>query len=318
MPSPPVLDSIIRVLDVHPEFLLSGRIGLLEAVDFARAPQASKQEAAFLEFQALAGIEERLAIDPPGAPQAAGQLPRAAARCQRDIEVLAGHLRKLCQEGTAPVSSMQSLVERIGIRVIEAEMPERFSGRVYHARPWQQGPVHPVVLLAAGACCEWKRLALAAELGRRVVQWKGNDCGRADRISQRFGSAFLVPADSLRHEVGVRRKWISRREVLELKAEYGLPAHVLLVRLRETGVLSRRACDRVLRGYARSWRKLEPEPTFRGGAAFPERSRRSRLVWRALAEDRIPPERAAELLRVRVQDIKAEMQEAASWCEQIP
>ena len=305
MPSPPVLESILRVLDVHPDFLLSGRIEFLEAVDSARYPRASKQEAALLDFLALAGIEERLMIDPPNSRHLMRQLPFAAARCQQDIEVLAEQLRRHCGEGSGPVSCMQGLVERLGIRVIEADIPERFSGRAYHARRRQGGTIHPVVLLSARGSCERNRLALAAELGRRAVRWQGDGRTDSDRVAQRFGAAFLVPADSLFHEVGVRRKWIFRREFLDVKVHYGVPALVLLKRMREVGVLSRRAGERLLRSYAGAWRYLEPEPTFRSGAACSERSRRSRLVWRALAEDRIPPERAAELLQLEEQEIDA-------------
>lgn len=318
MPSPPVLESILRVLDVHPDFLLSGRIEFLEAVEAAGYPRASRREAALLDFRALAGIEERLMIDPPNSSHLLQQLPCATVRGQQDIELLAGQLRKRCGEGTGPVSCMQGLVERFGIRVIEADIPEPFSGRAYHAQRRQGGTIHPVVLLSSRGSCERNRLALAGELGRRVVRWQGDGHMDSDRGVQRFGAAFLVPADSLFHEVGVRRKWISRRELLDVKVHYGVPAVVLLKRMREVGVLSRRACERVLRGYARAWRNLEPEPTFRSGAACSERSRRSRLVWRALAEDRIPPERAAELLQLEVQEIRTEMREAVSRCVHVP
>ena len=312
MPSPRVLAGLVQALDVQPVFLLGGRIVSLAAEDSGRRPAATKREIAQLEYLMLAGIEERLSVEAVPPPDPFGSLAGAVVRGQEDIECLARGLRERWQAGAGPLASVRSLLESRGIQVIEGDLPERFSGIPYRAVPGDPHPEARALFVSDHACLERRRLALASELGRRVIRGMDGSGNARARAWQRFGAAFLAPADSLRREAGARRKWIARRELLDLKAHYGIPAVVLLIRLRETGILPRRECERVLKGYARFWREQEPEPAFGGGRAASEEPRLARQVWRALSEERIPAARAAELLRLPVRDVEQEAQAAVS------
>ncbi len=314
MPSPRVFAGLVQALDVQPIFLLGGRIVSLAAEDSGPRRAATKQEFAQLEYLMLAGIEGRLSVEAVPPPDPFGSLAGAVVRGQEDFECLAQGLRARWQAGAGPLASVRSLLESRGIQVIEGDLPERFSGIPFRAVPRDPHPAARAIFLSDRACLERRRLVLASELGRRVIRRiDGSGSARA-RAWQRFGAAILAPADSLRREVGARRKWVARREVLDLKAHYGIPAVVLLIRLRETGILPRRESERVLKGYARFWREREPEPAFGGGRAASEAPRLARQVWRALSEDRIPAARAAELLRLPVRDVEQEAQAAVSRC----
>ncbi len=72
----------------------------------------------------------------------------------------------------------------------------------------------------------------------------------------------------------------------------------MLVRLGQVGVLHPAEVRRTFRGFARSWRKNEPEPIpdAQGFAAFEKPQRFKQLVWRAVGEELITPVRAAVLL----------------------
>ena len=304
MPSAPVLQGLCRILDVPGEFLLGGRIDDLEAEESDRTPRASKQEIGTLEFLMLEGIENRLAVEPKRVSNPFGELEAVAVSRNSEIEDLAQRLRARWKVGSGPVPDMRNLLESYGIRVIEGDLPERFSGSPYRALVRKTGLAARAVFLSSRLCEERKRLALASELGRRVILWPIEHRVPPSRAWQRFGGAFLVPGDSLCREAGVRRKRVARREALDLKAHYGVPAVTLLMRLRETGILPRRECNRLLRGPARAWRDAEPSPM--GLRIASAESGFERLVWRALSEERITTVRAAAILRQPVLDVLRE------------
>ena len=311
MPSAQVLCGLARQLDVRTEFLLGGPVASLRLADAVQRSPASKQEAAEIEYQVLAGIEERLAIAsvPPQDPFDC--LSGTVVRCQEEVDALARRLRDSWSVGTGPLPSVRDLLELQGMPVVEGDVPERLSGLLYRAQLTDSCSHVRAVVLSRCSCLERKRLVLASVLGRCVMGESSAPAGPG--LAQRFGGVFLVPADSLRREAGQRRKRLLRRELLDLKSYFGIPAVALVARLRETGILPRRECERILRGYGRSWRKAEPEPTLSGAEDMFARSRLARLVWRALSEERISMDRAAQILGLPLRDVQREMRSGVPW-----
>ena len=312
MPSASVLCGLARLLDVRMEFLLGGRVSSLKLEDAVRRPPASKQEAAALEFQMLAGIEERLSVASVLSQDPFGHLPEMEVRGLAEIDDLARRLRERWSVGIGPLLSVRDLLELQGIPVIEGDAPERFSGLLYRAWMRDSGFDAWAMFLSSRSCLERKRLILASALGRCLIREASAAETARFGVWRRFGGAFLVPADSLRREAGRRRKRVAQRELLELKSHFGIPAAALIMRLRETGILPRRECECILRGHGRSWRKAEPEPTLLGAEDMLPRMRFSRLVWRALSEERISLDRAAQLLGLPLQDVQRELQAGVS------
>ena len=313
MPSAPVLCGLSRLLEVRREFLLGGPVASLKLAGAVQRSPASKQEVAELEFQVLAGIEERLAIAsvPPQDPF--DHLSGPEVRCPVEIDALARRLRDRWSIGTGPLPSVRDLLELQGMPVIEGDVPERLSGLLYRALLKDSCSGVRAVVLSRCSCLERKRLVLASVLGRCEMGESFAIAPAAPGVWRRFGGVFLVPADRLRREAGQRRKRVSQRELLDLKSYFGIPAVALVARFRETGILPRRECERILRGDGRSWQKAEPEPTHSGAEDRLARSRFARLVWRALSEERISMDRAARILGLPLRDVQREMRRGVPW-----
>ena len=80
-----------------------------------------------------------------------------------------------------------------------------------------------------------------------------------ERQAQRFGSAFIAPADEIREELPTGR--VDWPRLLQTKAKWGLSMGALLYRAKELGTLSSTAYESALKYMSRrGWRTREPGP----------------------------------------------------------
>ena len=128
-----------------------------------------------------------------------------------------------------------------------------------------------------------------------------------EKAAHRFAGAFLMPAETLRAEVGRRRRSVSWDELFDLKRIFGVSVQALTYRCKDLGIfhnaLFRRLFDEFSR---RGWRN----PPYREPHAMEgEAPRRfERLCFRALAEGAISEAKAAELLGSSVHELNRRME----------
>ena len=193
--------------------------------------------------------------------------------------------------------SLCALLEDKGIKVVEADLPERISGLA--CRGMRRGRVvADGVMVSSRTNVERKRFTLAHELAHKIIRSTGNPAIKREAAMNRFAGAFLVPGRDLLEKVGARRRRVTYYEIARLKHTYGVSAAAMLVRLGQVGVLRASAVRRAFATFARSWRTTEPEPMGdeQGFGAFEKPQRFRRLVWRAVGEELISPVRGAALL----------------------
>lgn len=303
MPSSAVLIGLGKALGVSLDFLMGGQVEALAGMEFRKHSGTSAKDRALAEAIVTEKLEDYLAIEDilEIAPLPD---PFAGLRCDKvrsfeEIDEKAARLRTEWKLGLDPISSMTALLEDKGIRVVEANLPERFDGLACDVKRTGGKPDTEVVVVSSRTNVERKRFNLAHELAHRVIRDTGNPDIKLEQAMHRFGAAFLVPADHLRTEVGASRHGITYHELIRLKRYYGISAAAMLMRLRDVGLLPAAIVEYAFRTYARSWRTKEPEPIRddEGLGAFEKPMRFERLVWRALGEDLISPVRAAQLLK---------------------
>jgi Zn-dependent peptidase ImmA (M78 family) len=192
---------------------------------------------------------------------------------------------------------MTALLEDKGLKVIDADLPERINGLACHVERAEGAPTE-VIVVSRHTNVERKRFNLAHELAHRIIIETGNVALKKEPSMHRFAGAFLIPREHLEEEAGRNRHGMTWIEIMRLKRTYGVSAAAMLVRLGQVGILSKSAVEYAFKTYARSWRREEPEPIGpgEGFAAFEKPQRFERLVWRALGEELISPVRAAQML----------------------
>lgn len=312
MPSSSVLAQLGKVLGVSLDFLMAGQVEELRGVEFRKHSKTSAQDQAMAEAIVIERLEGYLAIEaildlPPQQDQF-GALRDRKINDYPEAEDLANELRDLWKLGRDPLPSMTRLLEDKGIRVIKANLPDRFDGLACDVELLGDRPKTEVVVVSSRTGIERKRFNLAHELAHRVIVETGPDINK-EKAMHRFAGAFLVPAEHLRGEVGGSRQGVTYHEIVRLKHFYGVSAAALLMRLKDASILPAGTVDYAFRTFARAWRREEPDPIAlgQGLGAFESPERFKSLVWRALGEELISPVRAAQLLHKPLKNVEAEL-----------
>ena len=301
MPSSAVLAGLGKALDVSLDFLMGDRVSVLDRLEFRKDPGTSGRDRAKAESVLIDSLERYLTIEEIlGIPPAGNCFEHRRCDCvatEADIDRHADQLREEWDLGMDPVPSLCALLEEKGIKVVEADLPERISGLACLAM--RQGEVvADAVVVSKRTNVERKRFTLAHELAHKILRSTGNPAIGLEAAMNRFAGAFLVPGRDLLEKVGARRRRVTYYEIARLKHTYGVSAAAMLVRLGQVGVLRASTVRRAFATFARSWLTTEPEPIRddQGFGAFERPQRFRRLVWRAVGEELISPVRGAALL----------------------
>jgi Zn-dependent peptidase ImmA (M78 family) len=313
MPSSAVLVGLGKALGVSLDFLMGGQVEALSGMEFRKHSRTSAKDRALAEAIVTEKLEDYLAIEDILELEPLAD-PFDDLRCDQvesfeEIDQKARELRRNWELGNDPIPSMTGLLEDKGIKVVEADLPERFDGLACDVKRTGDRPDTEVVVISSQTTVERKRFNLAHELAHRVIRDTGKADIKLEKAMHRFGAAFLVPADHLRREVGEERHGITYHELIRLKRYYGISAAAMLIRLRDVGILPNATVEYAFRSYARSWRTKEPDPIVDGEGlgAFEKPLRFERLVWRALAEELISPVRAAQMLKLPLNVVEQEI-----------
>lgn len=313
MPSSAVLVGLGKALGVSLDFLMGGQVEALSGIEFRKHSGTSAQDRAHAEAIVTEKLEDYLAVEdilelaPPDCPF--GNLIINQVDSFEEVDNIARNLRREWRLGIDPIPSMSTLLEDKGIKVIEADLPERFDGLACDVSRGGGRPNTEVVVVSSKTNIERKRFNLAHELAHRVIRATDNPEISLEKAMNRFAGAFLVPTEHLIEEAGAHRHGMTYHETMRLKRLYGVSASAMLMRLGQVDILPQAVIEYAFRTYARSWRTEEPDPIRddEGFGAFERPQRFERLVWRALGEELISPVRAAQLLRLSLSTVEREI-----------
>ena len=309
MPGSGVLIALSDALGVPVDYLASDSDIRLEAVDFRKKQLTSRREEAQVEASVLYLLERYLTVEELlGLPTVAWDMPREAPwpvlRDPAEAEQAAWGLRSHWGLGLDPIPNLVDLLEERGIKVLAMSLTN-IDGLTAQVRRDDRSVASVVVV----NCDDWgerQRFTLAHELGHMAIETapKIDD----EKAAHRFAGAFLMPAETLRTEIGKHRKSIGWSELFALKRIFGVSVQALTYRCKDLGIfgapLVRLLFDEFTR---RGWRS----PPYKEPDAMPgERPMRfERLSFRALAEGVISEAKAAELLGYSVRELNRRMDE---------
>ena len=312
LPSSGVLIALADALDVPIDYLASDSDIRLEAVDFRKKRLTSRREEAQVEAKVLHLLERYLAVEEIlGLPTVAWDMPREAPwpvlRDPAEAEQAALGMRAHWGLGLDPIPNLVDLLEERGIKVLAMSLP-KIDGLTARVRREDRG-VASVVVVNRDDWGERQRFTLAHELGHMAL----DPATKVDeeKAAHRFAGAFLMPAETLRSEIGKHRKSIGWGELFELKRIFGVSVQALTYRCKDLGIFGAPVVRQLFNEFTRrGWRT----PPFKEPWAMPgERPMRfERLCFRALSEGAISEAKAAELLGHSVLELNLRMDEPPS------
>ncbi|MFN3229440.1 MAG: helix-turn-helix domain-containing protein [Asticcacaulis sp.] len=308
-PSSSVLVSLARTLDVSLDFLTSSQVASLGEVEFRKNISTRGVDVARIEASVINEVEKYLSIeailDLPSDYSALSNMQKKMQCSMEDAEQAAMDLRNSWCLGTDAITSVTGLFEEKGIKVLLLEMPNNFSGLTCDVqRGGGLAPV-PVIVANSQSTIERRRFTLCHELAHKLIAdvAQGYD---HEKVMHRFASAFLMPADRIRAELGEARHALAYQEIMRVKRMFGVSAAALIVRCRDLRILPPNVVTYMFQGQALGWKTREPDPiTVNDEMAKRERPERFRqLVYRALAERLISLPKAAGMLNLPLVEIE--------------
>ncbi|MXZ71711.1 MAG: ImmA/IrrE family metallo-endopeptidase [Acidobacteria bacterium] len=312
VPSSGVLMTLADALNVSVGYLLDTQAIELTGVEFRTKANTTARDRAHVESEVLEWIERYLQVEAAlEVDSARWQSPFEPRRLRSvaDAEELANEVRGKWKLGIDSIPNMTELLEEKGLKVLVVNLPERVSGFTCLVERPDDAPPLPVIVVNKRFSLERRRLTLAHELAHRLI---APDClshKDEEKAANVFASALLMPREHLLREVGKHRQAFGYREIVGLKRLYRVSGAALLVRLRQVNVINEATLVYAFQSVARGWRTEEPEPLESPDARGQwERPRRfERLCYRALAEGLISLTKAAELLRLPVFRVEADL-----------
>lgn len=300
-PGSRALIALARALNVSEDYLLSvGEIELL-GVEFRKQVTSERDEAG-LEAAVISAVERYLEVEELLADvQANSAFDRGlcyVVKTTEDAEAAARKIRDHWQLGTDPIPNLSEFLEEHGLKILVLPLPTKIFGLKCWVRR-KGGNDVPVIVVNAKNEGERQRFTLAHELGHFVLAVA--DSVAAEAACNRFASAFLMPADSVRAKVGQHRSALPIPELFGLKRLFGASAQAIVYRCKDLQIISAASATSIFKRFSvNGWRKAEPMP----GPS--EASKRfERLCFRAVAEGIISEAKAAELLRISVRALDA-------------
>jgi Zn-dependent peptidase ImmA (M78 family)/DNA-binding XRE family transcriptional regulator len=304
MPSSGVLMALARALNVREEYLLSDDEVVLESVDFRKAPKASAKEEAMIQAKTMDLLERYIGLEELlGLRSVDWEQPRSApypVADMRDAEDAARSVREDWGLGNDPIPKLAELLEERGIKILSLDLDD-IDGLAAKVRR-KERPAARVIVIKKSTWSERKRFNLAHELGHMVIapDKKVNE----EKAAHRFAGAFLIPADSLRAEVGSSRSTISLGELVALKERFCVSIQAIVYRCKDLGIIGQSEFVRQFQVFTeRGWRSAPFEEPGYMKPHLEEPRRFERLCYRALAENVIGEARAAELLGIGIREL---------------
>ena len=311
MPASDVLISMAKALDVNLEYLLSNQVKELRGVEFRKNSGTTVKDRARVEATVIERVEQYLSVEEILELESAEwhePFKPEKIKSLEDAGKLADKLRNKWDLGLDPIPNMTELLEEKGIKVLLIVLPRNVSGLTCLVDRGENKDPVPVIVVNCIFPLERRRFTLAHELAHRLIDESSSV--DHEKAADRFAGSFLVNMEHLKKEIGSHRRSMSFPELIQLKRLYRVSAASMLMRFKQAGILSESVVAYAFQTFAKSWRKVEPEPIEheekRGEYERPKRF--NRLCYWALSEKLISPSKASELLQLPYYELEQILQ----------
>lgn len=219
---------------------------------------------------------------------------------QNDIEEKAKNLRNKWKLGNDPVTNLIDMLEDEGIKIIELNEDDSFSGI--------SGKINGnlVIAINKNMPSDRKRFDVLHELAHLIFTFdEALSQKEIEKLCHKFASSFLIAKEILTRELGQNRNNLTLEELKYLKSYFGASIGAIVYRAFDLGIVSESfKIDFFKKWNQWGYRKNEP-----GEYRIQEEPTRFKnLLIRALAENYISFSKASNLANKNIYDLKKEVE----------
>ena len=264
------------------EFRKSSSLGVkkVESLKYTVCAEIEK----YLEIESILEIKSSFTLD----------YSNMVVEGENDAISLAQRLRSDLNIGSDAIVSAVELLESCGVKIIEIDHDEKFSGTCNTA-----GSI-PVIVINKNMTSERKRITIFHELGHLLMHFA--DGVDEEKMCTIFANEVLIPSQKFIGILGASRHDISLVELQAIQREYGISVDALMAKAAQLNIITSRR-------YTSYYKKKNALKEFRDAvdvSIYPmEQTKRfERLVYRALASEIISTSKAAALLDISVNEVR--------------
>lgn len=212
-----------------------------------------------------------------------------------DARALAIRFRDDLKLGRDPISSPIEMLENKGVRVVEIEFDDKFSG----TSAWA-GHI-PIVVINKNMIPERKRLTLFHEMAHLLLAFA--DGANKEKLCNVFANEVLIPSNVFRGMLGMSRRDISLIELRSIQREFGISIEAMMAKANQLNIITDSR-------YQFFYRRINKHQEYKNEVrrslyCVDEHSDRfNRLVYKALASELITYSKAAALLNESVNNVR--------------
>ena len=242
-PKSDVLATLASALDISMAYF-EGTSMVLDVPMLRSSSNTSLSEEELVEIEALLSFkaEQYLRTERQIGMQAHFNNPLEGVCVSNLEEVIeaADLLREQWHCGDGPIPSVLRLMERKGIKVLNASLPDQVVG----LSTWAD-KIHPLVLIDMGSektNCERLRFTACHELGHLLLTFP--DGAKVEQLCNQFASFFLFPRHTFKEEIGGDfRESLALEELIDLRELYGVSIAAQIHEAWDLHLISRQHYD---------------------------------------------------------------------------
>ncbi len=302
-PDSEMMGLLCDILAVRPDFFIRENAIELGSINFRKLAKCSEKDqvsivektketlSRYLELEEILGLDDNFK-HPLNNFKAISSF--------EDVELAAKEVRKQWGLGDEPISNIIELLEDNHIKVIEIDANDDFDG----LQTWIKSKNIPVIVLNSSNFKprDRRRFTILHELGHLLLPINNTEEKLEEKYCHAFAGAMLLPANSLKRELGSKRNKLSIQELGILKQQFGISIQAIVMRALNCGIISDYYTKYYFKYISEMGWKVE-EPYKLEGREYPKRF--SQLIFRGLSEEIISMSKAASLMNLKLAEFRA-------------
>jgi Zn-dependent peptidase ImmA (M78 family)/DNA-binding XRE family transcriptional regulator len=304
IPDSKMIDLLSKALRVKPDFFFREQHFELGTISFRKLKQLSVKEenrikeftkdylSRYVELEEIIGLNKAFK-NPIVKTKAITQL--------EDIEHAASEVRKSWHLGNGPLSNTVEILENNHIKVMGIKADDEFDGLQSNIN---NNTAFPLIVYNASKLksADRIRFTICHELGHLLLPISDQlPEKQQEQFCHQFAGALLFPKQAAIEEVGISRQRIHIQELIALKQQYGISIQALIMRLADLGIINAYYKKQLFFYINQNGWKVEEPGHFAGTESS---NRFDLLLYRALAEELISINKAADLKNMKVAEFK--------------
>lgn len=303
MPDSSTLILLSNVLGVNVDYFFRAYTVSIEKIEFRKKAKLGVKEVESIKEIVKDKLERYFEIEELNGIKPKFDFPygNISIQDENDVCEIANNVKQDWKLGEDGINNLIEILEENKIKVIEIDAPLSFDGL--------SGCVNgdnPIIVLNKNFESERKRFTALHELGHLLLSFDESIGDKErEKYCNLFASEMLVSSNVFIQKLGLNRRDISLRELIDIQVQFGISIDALMYKAKELNIIteSRYKSFQMKKNAVEHFKQSVEE-----SRSKEERSDRfARLVYRALANEIISVSKASVLLGNSVEDVRSQL-----------